>query len=90
MAAACSDVSCTQSSRYDITVCLRLCRVSCRPAGTKDRLCPFESAVAAVAKAPHGTLVKFDVGHFDPYVQPTLGLSLQKQVPFLKQHLGVV
>jgi hypothetical protein len=42
--------------------------------------------VAAVAKAPKGTLVSFDVGHFDPYVQPTLGQSLQKQLEFLKQH----
>lgn len=55
-------------------------------AGKKDNLCAFASAVAAVAKAPKGTLVSFDVGHFDPYVQPTLGQSLKRQLDFLKQH----
>jgi fermentation-respiration switch protein FrsA (DUF1100 family) len=55
-------------------------------AGKKDNLCPFVSAVAAAAKAPKGHLVSFDVGHFDPYVQPTLGQSLQKQLEFLKEH----
>lgn len=61
--------------------CTTLC-----PAGKKDHLCPYASAVAAVAKAPKGTLVTFDVGHFDPYVEPTLGPSLAKQIEFLKQH----
>ena len=56
------------------------------PAGKKDSLCQYPTAVAAVAKAAKGTLVTFDVGHFDPYVEPTLGKSLAKQLEFLKQH----
>lgn len=64
------------------TVCARACVY----AGKKDNLCPFASAVAAAAKAPKGHLLSFDVGHFDPYVQPTLGQSLQKQLDFLKEH----
>lgn len=55
-------------------------------AGKKDNLCPFASAVAAVNKAPQGTLVALDVGHFDPYVEPTLSASLKKQLEFLKQN----
>lgn len=55
-------------------------------AGKQDNLCPFASAVAAASKAPKGTLVSLDVGHFDPYVQPTLGQSLTKQLKFLKKN----
>jgi hypothetical protein len=55
-------------------------------AGKKDNLCPFAAAVAAVAKAPKGTLVALDVGHFDPYVEPTLSTSLKRQLEFLKRN----
>jgi hypothetical protein len=54
--------------------------------GKKDNLCPFAAAVAAANKAPKGTLVALDVGHFDPYVEPTLSVSLKKQLEFLKQN----
>lgn len=70
----------TLSENLARTVCVCVC------AGKKDNLCPFTSAVAAAAKAPKGHLLSFDVGHFDPYVQPTLGQSLQKQLDFLKEH----
>jgi poly(3-hydroxyalkanoate) synthetase len=69
----------------EFNFCILFCIVACT-IGKKDHLCPYASAVAAVGKAPQGTLVTFDVGHFDPYVQPTLGQSLAKQLDFLKRH----
>jgi len=73
----------------NVAWCLRELRgCCCCLAGKKDGLCPYSAAVAAAAKAPRATLISLDAGHFDPYVQPTLGQSLQQQLRFLKNYVA--
>jgi pimeloyl-ACP methyl ester carboxylesterase len=53
----------------------------------RDVVTPPEPALAAAAKAPHGEVRRYDVGHFDIYVGDAFEQVVADQVAFLERHL---
>jgi NADP-dependent 3-hydroxy acid dehydrogenase YdfG/pimeloyl-ACP methyl ester carboxylesterase len=54
---------------------------------TKDQTTPSAAAVKAARQAPLGVLKTYDIGHFEPYVDPAFNAIVGDQIEFLHQAL---
>ena len=54
---------------------------------TKDQTTPPAAAINAAKKARRGVLKTYDIGHFEPYVNPAFDSVVGDQIEFLRQAL---
>ena len=54
----------------------------------RDQTTPPRAAAKAAAKAPRGSAVHYDCGHFDIYVGEWFERAVTDQISFLREHLG--
>ena len=57
-------------------------------AALRDLTTPVKPAIRAVEKAPRGELIKYDLDHFDVYVDPNFERTVGDQLAFLKRHVA--
>ncbi|MBY6410114.1 alpha/beta fold hydrolase [Rhodococcus sp. BP-252] len=54
----------------------------------KDDVTPIEKAQAVARRIPNGEVHTYDIGHFEPYLDPYFDTIVAEQIDFLDHHLG--